>query len=101
MKGEFSIIAEQLSEFVADLIYSITEDGHQVAFIITSTSSTLHKTLRSSYLANLQIELLAPSQKQRSEVNNNKLSNTKILFYKKTQTRYIFQKPFTLSLFFF
>ena len=53
----------------------ISADAHQVAFIMTTTAvASLHKSLRSSHIANLQIELQAPTQKQRHKVSGFKYS---------------------------
>ena len=69
-QGEHTILSEQLSEFLVDLMTEISTEAQRVAFILTTTSvNTLHKSLRSSHVTNVQIELQAPNQTQRIDVS--------------------------------
>ena len=71
-QGEFTLIADQLAEYLVDLVSSIqaNSNSHQIAFIITCKNiNQLHKSLLTSFLLYDQIQLLPPSTTQRIDVN--------------------------------
>lgn len=69
-QGEHTLLSEQLCEFLVDIMNNLSEESQRIAFILTTTSiSTLHKSIRSSNITNIQIELQAPTQDQRIEVS--------------------------------
>jgi peroxin-1 len=68
-QGEYTLLADQLAEFIVDTISESSAKVHRIAFLLTcGNSSQLHKTFRSASVMNSLIELLAPSFKQRVEI---------------------------------
>ena len=68
-QGEFTILAEQLSELLADMFSQQSEEKNRIAFIMTAQNgANLHKSLRSSHVAQLLMELTAPAANQRIDI---------------------------------
>ena len=74
-QGEYTLLAEQLCEFLVDILSELSDNRHRIAFLMTTNNvASLHKSLRFPHITQLQLDLGAPNQTQRMEVRTSSLA---------------------------